>query len=142
MRLGAGFVAIAACGAVTVPGCGGDSGGSKDSSAPIAATATNPNAKAIQEIAATRAGLDRAVEQLRGGDRDAAEDTVAETYLQHFELVEGPLDEVDHELNEELEETIKAKLRKAISSGAKPAEVRKLVDEIDAELDTAEEKLK
>jgi outer membrane murein-binding lipoprotein Lpp len=134
MKLQAPLLAAAACGAFALPGCGSDSEKSDE--------ANVSDAKAIQEIAATRVGLDHAVKQLRAGDAKAAEDTVAETYLQHFELVEGPLDEVDHELNEELEEAINEELRDKIKGGATPAEVSKLVDSVKADLQTAEAKLR
>ena len=137
MKLNTPLLAVAACGALALPGCGSDSEKSGE-----AAEASVSNAEAVKEIALVRAGLDQAVQELRGGDAKAAEDTVAETYLQHFELVEGPLEEVDEELNEELEEAINVELREKISSGAKAAEVSKLVDEVKADLETAEAKLK
>jgi outer membrane murein-binding lipoprotein Lpp len=132
MRLQVPVLAAAACGALALPGCGEEKKGEANVS----------KTKAIQEIAATRVGLEHALAQLRSGDAKAAEDTVAETYLQHFELVEGPLDEVDHELNEELEETINEELRDKIKSGAPPAEVSKLVDSVKDDLETAEAKLR
>ena len=140
------FLTLATCGAVALPGCGEDSekGGEPASPATTAApdAEASPNAAAIREIGATRAGIERALNQVRTGHAKAAEDTVSEAYLQHFELVEGPLDKVDHELNEELEETIRNDLRKKIASGAEPEEVGRLVDEVKADLDTAEAKLK
>jgi hypothetical protein len=139
MKLSTPFLAVAACGAFALAGCGSDSEKKGDSPKPKVTKA--PNAEAIREIGATRSGLDQALEQLRDGDARAAEETVSETYLQHFELVEGPLEKVDEELNEELEETIRGKLRKKIASGAKPAEVSRLVDDVKADLDTAEAKL-
>src|SRR4051812_38830574 len=95
--------------ALTLGACGAE-----DDKAFAGAEEQATPAEAVQEIAAVRTGLDRAVAQLRTGDRKAAEETVAESYLQHFEKVEGPLDKVDHELNEELEETLKGELRKKI----------------------------
>ena len=130
-------LAVAACSAFALPACGSESEKSGESSEHSVS-----NAEAVKEIAAVRAGLDTAVKQLKGGDAKAAENTVAETYLQHFELVEGPLEKVDEELNEELEEAINQELRDKIKSGAKPAVVVKLVDEVKADLDTAESKLK
>lgn len=144
MKLRTPFLALAACGALAVSGCGEDSKEDSGSTAkqPTETTAqASPNATAIREIAATRRGLDEALKRLQGGDAKAAEEQVSETYLKHFELVEGPLDKVDHELNEELEHTIREDLRKKIASGGTHAEVEKLVDEIGAGLDTAEAKL-
>jgi SMC interacting uncharacterized protein involved in chromosome segregation len=130
------LTALVGC-TVAIAACGGD-----DDNASQAAEEQSTPAEAVQEIAAVRTGLGRAVVQLRAGDRKAAEETVAESYLQHFEKVEGPLDKVDHELNEELEETIKGELREKISGGAPVGEVEKLVREVEGDLDTAEAKLK
>jgi hypothetical protein len=144
MKLRTPFLALVACGALALPGCGDDSEPSVKPTTKPAPQASAPppaNARAIQEIAATRRGLEQALKQVRAGDAKVAEETVSETYLKHFELVEGPLDKVDHELNEELEHTIREDLRKKIADGGTPAEVEKLVDEIGAGLDTAEAKL-
>jgi hypothetical protein len=145
LKLSSPFLVAAACGVLALPGCGDDSETTGKPAKP-ATTApdaqASPNAEAIREIGATRIGLDQALKQLRRGNEKAAEETVSETYLQHFELVEGPLDKVDHELNEDLEHTIREDLRKKVASGADPAEVGKLIDEVKADLDTAEAKLK
>jgi hypothetical protein len=137
LRITTTVLSLAACGAVVLPGCGSDSESSGESS-----EKTVSKAEAIKEIAAVRIGLAKAVKQVRSGDAKAAEDTVAETYLQHFELVEGPLGKADEELNEALEETINEELRQKISSGASAAEIEKLVGEVKADLDTAEAKLR
>ena len=90
--------------------------------------------------------VDLAVEelglQLLEPVRPPADDAVSEGYLQHFEDVEGPLDKVDHELNEKLEDTIKGDLREKIKSGASVAEIARLIAAVDADLATAERKLK
>ena len=87
--------------------CGGDD---DDSGSQSAATQSTPT-KAIDEIDETSAGLDQALTQLRSGDVKAAKETVAETYLQHYEEVEAPLEKVAPELNEKLEEGISTDLR-------------------------------
>ncbi|MGH9363622.1 MAG: hypothetical protein ACRD2T_17060, partial [Thermoanaerobaculia bacterium] len=56
------------------------------------AEAKSTPAQAIDEIGETSTGLDQALAQLRDGDAKAAKETVAETYLQHFEEVEAPLE--------------------------------------------------
>ncbi|MEA2361392.1 MAG: high-affinity iron transporter [Thermoleophilaceae bacterium] len=137
MKLGKAVLAALVGCALALGACGRND----DKTSP-AAEEQSTAAEAVREIAAVRTGLGRAVAQLRAGDRKAAEDTVAESYLQHFEKVEGPLDKVDHELNEELEETLKGELRAKISGGAPVGEVEKLVDEVNGDLDTAEAKLK
>ncbi len=114
--------------------CGGDE------QQTTATTASASEARA--EASATRDALRKALTQLKGGDRKAAASTVAEGYLQHFEDVEGPLDRIDHELNEKLEDTLKSELRTKISSGAPVAEVQGVIERTDADLATAERKLK
>ncbi len=113
--------------------CGSDE---KSSAAPASAS------EARTEAAATRASLRKALTQVKAGDRKAADDTVAEGYLQHFEDVEGPLDKADHELNEKLEDGLKGDLREKIKSGAPVAEVERLITSLDADLQTAESKLR
>ena len=113
--------------------CGGD-----DKSAPPTVSAS----EARTEAAATRASLQKALTQVQAGDRKAAENTVSEGYLQHFEDVEAPLDKVDHELKEQLEDGIKGDLRAKIKSGASVAEVERLIASLDARLQTAESKLR
>ena len=121
--------------ALALAACGDDESGGEESEA-----AVTPQV-AIEEIAAVRAGLDEAATAYADGDAEAAAETVNETYLQHFELVEGPLEEVDEELNEELEEQIREELVDEIESGAPATEVDALVDEIEAGLDEAEKAL-
>ena len=83
--------------------------------------------------------LATAVDQVRSGDADAAEETVGDAYLEHFEHVEGPLGEKDHDLMEELEEAISTDLRADIKAGKSADEIKVKVDEIDADLDRAVE---
>ena len=98
--------------------------------------------QAIEEIAAVRKGVDDALAAYEDGDAAAAEDLASEAYLQHFELVEGPLEEVDEELNEELEHEIREDLRAEFADEAPVAEVETLVEEIHSGLDDAEKALK
>ena len=122
----AGSLALAAC-------------GSEDTSSSGPAASTG---EARAEAAKTRVALRQAVTQLKAGDRKAAENTVSDGYLQHFEDVEAPLDKVDHELKESLEDGIRGDLRTKISSGAPVAEIERLVAILDADLAQAEQKLK
>src|SRR5205085_3286764 len=121
-------------------GCGGSSSSSSDDKAEEAEHAATPQ-QAIAEIAKVRSGLAAALATYKAGDESAADQQVGDTYLKHFELVEGPLEEVDHELNEELEDTIREELREQIRSGASAARVAALVKAIDARLDEAEQAL-
>jgi hypothetical protein len=120
--------------------CGG---GSDDDEASEAAEAANVTpAQAVTEIAAVRKALDDGVAALQAGDRDKADDLVSDGYLEHFEKVEGPLEQVDGELKEELEEKINGDIRDKIKDGASAADVEKLVDEAKQDLAEAETKLK
>jgi hypothetical protein len=129
-------LATCAIAAVSLVACGDDS----DKKASSSETSKDSAATAITEIAATRAGLDKAAAQVKAGDRAAATETIDETYVTHFEEVEDPLEEVDHALKEELEEGIHDELRAKIKS-APPKEVAALVTELKAGLDTAKKKL-
>ena len=97
--------------------------------------------QAIAEIGKVRAGLAEALATYRAGDADAADEQVGDTYLKHFERVEGPLEDADHELNEELEDTIREELREQIRADAGKAKIAALVREIDGKLDRAEQAL-
>jgi hypothetical protein len=112
-------------------GCGG-SDDDEESTTP---------AEAVTEIGEIKTMLATAVAQVRAGDADAAEETVGDAYLEHFEHVEGPLGERDHDLMEELEEAISTDLRNEIESGASASEVEDAVDEIETDLDRAVELL-
>ena len=118
--------------ALAAAGCGGDDESDEESATPV---------EAVAEIDEIKSLLATAVRQVRAGDADAAEETVGDAYLEHFETVEGPLGERDHELMEELEEAISTDLRNDIKDGRPAAEIDDAVDEIDADLDRAVEAL-
>lgn len=99
-------------------------------------------AEAAAEIDTIVQMLESAVADVRAGNRDAAEETVGDAYLEHFEHVEGALEDVAPELNEEIEEALSHELRDEIKSGAKAAEIEALADEIRANLDDAEQRLR
>src|SRR5882672_932898 len=122
-------------------GCGSSDGGT-DSATEARDEASATPQKAIQEIAAVRKGLDQAMSTYRSGDKAKADEQVGDTYLQHFELVEGPLEKADGPLKENLEDGIREELRGKIKAGASQASVAKLYAEIDAELDKAEAALR
>ncbi|MBS1870195.1 MAG: hypothetical protein JSS99_11075 [Actinobacteria bacterium] len=114
--------------------------GSSDDKAEEAEHSATPQ-QAIAEIGKVRSGLAQALATYEAGDAGAADRQVGDTYLQHFELVEGPLGQADHELNEQLEDTIREQLRARIRADAGAAKVRALVRAIDAKLDAAERAL-
>lgn len=92
---------------------------------------------AIAEAAATQAGLKQAEASYVAGDEAAAAEQVTETYLQHFELVEPALEEVDPELNEGLEHQIREDLVASMEAGEPVAQVKAQIEEIDAGLASA-----
>ena len=112
----------------TTAGCGGSDEAEEDSATP---------AEAVAEIGEIKTLLATAVDQVRAGDAEAAEETVGDAYLEHFESVEDPLGDRDHELMEELEEAISTELRNDIKEGKSAEEIETKVDGIDADLDKA-----
>ena len=130
--------------ALTVTACGSD-----DDSSPAAATATEEGEEegeitaeeAAAEIDEIKRMLDEGLAQYQDGDQEAADTTVGDAYLEHFEKVEHSLEERDHELMEELEHRISTEIRDEMKDGASAGEVAALVEETKAELDTAKAKL-
>jgi len=98
-------------------------------------------AQALAEIVAIRALLDDAVAQYASGDHSGAADAVGDIYLEHYEHVEGPLGDVNHDLMEEIEGKLSTDLRGAMDDGAEQSEIDALVSEIESGLDQAEEEL-
>ena len=99
-------------------------------------------AEAVREIQEVRELLAEAVEEYRAGDAQEAERLVGDAYLEHFEHVEGPLGERDHDLMEELEVLIATTIRRKIEQGAPEAEVERLVADANEKLDEAERALR
>jgi ABC-type enterochelin transport system substrate-binding protein len=135
LKLRTAFVSFALVSALALAACGGES----ESEEAAEQNATPAQARA--EIGEVRKALDTAVSQLQEGDAKAADNTVSEGYLEHFEKVEGPLGKVDGELNEKLEDSIREGLREKIQDGGSVAEVTQMVNAIKADLATAEQKL-
>ena len=118
--------------AATVAGCGGSDEPEEESATP---------AEAVAEIRTIQTMLADAASQVRAGDMDIAEETVGDAYLEHFEHVEGPLGERDHDLMEELEEAISTDLRNDIKDGKSADEIQTQVNAIRTDLDQAVEVL-
>jgi hypothetical protein len=131
--------------ALTVTACGSDD----DDSSPAAATATDEGEEegeitaeeAAAEIDEIKRMLDEGLAQYQDGDQEAADTTVGDAYLEHFEKVEHSLEERDHELMEDLEHRISTEIRQEMKEGASADEVAALVEETKADLDTAKAKL-
>ena len=136
MKLRSAAITVVLSSGFALTACGGDD---KTSQATVE---QDTPAVALAEIPAVKAGLDKAATEFKSGDAKAAEETVSNTYVDHFEKVEAPLEKVDHALKEELEEGISTDLRKEITDGVPAAQVSKHVDQLKADLDTAAEKLK
>jgi hypothetical protein len=132
------LAASLAAAALLAAGCGDDDSSATAEEEHAAATPQ----KAIAEIAKVRAGLAAGLAAYEQGDAEKADELVGDAYLEHFELVEGPLEQRDEELNEELEELIREELRQEIKAGAKQPEIAGLVEEANHELDEAEKALK
>src|SRR4051794_2938904 len=130
MKLRSALLTCALTSSFALSACGNDDKGSEAS-----AEESTP-AVALAEIPQVKAGLDKAAAQVKAGDSAAAEETVADTYVDHFEKVEEPLGKVDPELKEELEEDISGGLRNQIKNGASASQVKKHVEDLKAELDT------
>ena len=65
---------------LAVAGCGGSDESDEESTTP---------AEAVAEIDEIKTMLATAVDQVRDGDAEAAEETVGDAYLEHFEHVEA-----------------------------------------------------
>ena len=122
--------------ALAAAGCGGDD----DSEEAVEESAATPR-QAVAEIAEVREGLDAGLVAYRKGEAEEAEQLVGDAYLEHFELVEGPLEDRDEELNEELEVLISTTIRDAIKEGEPAEQVASLVKEANGGLDEAESEL-
>jgi hypothetical protein len=134
-RIRPALITLALGSAVALVACGEDKKAAAGDQPAGAATA-------IAEIGETRTALDRGLEAFKAGDKARAQELVSEGYVQHFEEVEGPLEKVDHALKEKLEQTIAMGIRDKIKQGAPVAEVQALVGQAQADLTTAEQKLK
>jgi DNA phosphorothioation-dependent restriction protein DptG len=132
-------VLVPAAATLALAACGSDSSsGSKEAEEHENASP----AVALREVGETRDGLNAALSTYKQGDKAAAADQVAETYLQHFEEVEGPLGRKDEELNERLEEGINEHLRDAMKAGKPAAEIEASVEALLADLRKAEAALR
>jgi DNA repair exonuclease SbcCD ATPase subunit len=112
--------------------CGSDEESSEEDTTAAAAAA---------EIDTIKSMLDDAVAKYKAGDVEAAEETVGDAYLEHFEEVEHPLEEVDEELMEDLEHTISTDIRTKMKNGAPASEIEQLIEQTKTDLDEAKSKL-
>jgi hypothetical protein len=135
-------------GLLVVAGCGSDSDSTSAADTTLSTTTEEgeeeeeaTSAQALAEIATIRTLLDEAVAQYASGDHSGAADAVGDIYLEHYEHVEGPLGDVNHDLMEEIEEKLSTDLRTSMEDGAEQSEIEALVSDIKSGLDQAEEEL-
>ena len=126
------IVLVLVLGAVALTGAACGSSDEEESASPT---------EAVAEIDQISAMLDEGLAQYRSGDKEAAETTIGDAYLEHFEKVEDPLGERDHELMEDLEHQISTEIRDEMKNDAPADEVAKLVLDAKIDLDQAKTKL-
>lgn len=127
--------------ALTAAGCGSsDESSSSTTTAEEGEESATPE-EAVAQIAAIKVALAKAVTQVKAGNRELADQTVGDAYLEHYEEVEGPLGDRDHDLMEEIEEAISTDLRNRIKDGDDASQIQASVDEINGKLDEAVGKL-
>ena len=130
------------CGVLAVAACGSDSDSSSAGDTTVEETEEESTPEqAVAEIATIRSLLDDAVAQYQSGDHEGAANAVGDIYLEHYETVEGPLGDVNHDLMEEIEEKLSTDLMTSMEDGADQSEIDALVAEIRSGLDQAEQEL-
>ncbi len=112
------------------------SGGAKASNVKLPAEQTGTYFKTIDELLAT------AKVDYGAGNTDAASEALIEAYLENFEYLEAPLEKVDVELVEELEEILRVDLPEIVNANGTQEEFVTAVDAALAELDRAQTLLK
>ncbi len=114
-----------------------------DRAAVLAFLINHPEAVKISAptpLAITRAKLQAALEAYRNGDQASARQLSISAYLEGFELIEAPLDNVDAPLRRETEREMMA-LRSTIGANAPADSVSASIARINVLLDRADEKL-
>jgi hypothetical protein len=128
LRLARFAVLFAASAALLQVGCGdsdSDAGGSATT------TTTRTESAAGSDPAATRAKIDRLLDEVATSydpaEPDQAAELVAEAYLENYEHIEDAVKDAAPAVNEKLEPLLGAELRKQIREGAPAAEIRAMV---------------
>ena len=121
--------------------CGSDDESSAAATPAESSEEDTTPAAAAAEIDTIKSMLDDALAKYKAGDTEAAEETVGDAYLEHFEDVEHPLEEVDEELMEDLEHTISTDIRTKMKTGAPASEIEQLIEQTKTDLDEAKSKL-
>jgi methionine aminopeptidase len=137
MRIATLLTLLALALAGTAVGCGDDDEPAGGTATATQAAEPSP-AELRQEIAQVRAMMARAVREYRAGNAAAADRTLGDAYLEHFEKVEHPLEERDHDLMEKIEHALATDIRAEIKKGVPVAAVERRVAVVNRDLDRAE----
>jgi high-affinity iron transporter len=82
--------------------------------------------------------LDKSITEINAGNYTGASELVDIAYIDNYEYIEGPLEELDSELMEETEVMIREDLANAIEDKKPLEEITTLHNNIKSNLDTAE----
>lgn len=82
--------------------------------------------------------LDKSITEINTGNYTGASELVDIAYIDNYEYIEGPLEELDSELMEETEVMIREDLANAIEDKKPLEEITTLHNNIKSNLDTAE----
>jgi high-affinity iron transporter len=82
--------------------------------------------------------LDKSITELNAGNYTGASELVDIAYIDNYEYIEDPLEELDSELMEETEVMIREDLASAIEDNKSLEEITTLHNNIKSNLDTAE----
>ena len=82
--------------------------------------------------------LDKSITEINAGNYTGASELVDIAYIDNYEYIEGPLEELDSELMEETEVMIREDLANAIEDKKPLEEITTLQNNIKSNLDTAE----
>ncbi|MGI0026104.1 MAG: hypothetical protein ACREA4_13295, partial [Nitrososphaera sp.] len=92
-----------------------------------------------QYFANIRDLLGKVVTEVKAGDYEQADQLAISAYLDNYEYLEGPIELQDRELMITIEVAMREELRKMIKAQEPASEIETLVQDILANLDTAEE---
>jgi hypothetical protein len=104
----------------------------------VPSTTPAPTVNVLLEISEVNRLLDESLAAYRAGNAVEAERLAGDAYLEHFEYVEDPLGEKDHDLMESIEHLIRDDLRAAIRDGKPVAEIEAMITKAKADLATGE----
>jgi len=92
----------------------------------------------LTTLSTIRTLLNQSITELNAGNNTGASELVDIAYIDNYEYIEGPLEELDSELMEETEVMIREDLANAIEDKKPIDEITTLHNNIKSNLDTAE----